>query len=81
MTLQIIWTISKIGLILTHQNFMSKTTTTTTAAPKEVKINLTSFLDMKGLTRAERMYYTKHNAHLHETRTVKEWEKSIKFIH
>ena len=59
---------------------MENTTTTTTT--KQVKINLSSFLDMKALTRAEKTYYEKHNADLaNSTKTVKDWEKSIKFIH
>lgn len=58
---------------------MENTTTTTT---KSVKINLSSFLDMKGLTKAQKMYYAKHNAKLEkEIKSLKEWEKSIKFIH
>lgn len=57
-------------------------TTTTTTTTKPAKINLSTFLDMKGLTRAEKMYYERHNqALISEVKSVKEWEKSIKFNH
>lgn len=58
---------------------MGQSTTTTTMPEK--KIDLSTFLDMQKLTRAERSYYTKHYRSEIGEKTVAEWSKIVKFIH